>query len=306
MEKKNEKVLEARKAICPIIFVKDAPRKSEDVNNLFFVPYDIACVSNGLSIVQAEEASKNIPEDTFNKFSNSLSNIITDIECDAIRQYLKMNIFDVINSFFTGFISKNIISLEPIDPDDSKAAKFIYPNFYLDSINLDEFIDNIPFTKYYKLSSIYYSQVVTYIFMKIVEVYSNIIATEVNSTFRLTYNNFAYSKKIFKTICKKVYGDKDAIDPNYVTKDYMYTFISSVIREDFERESFKLYQSLLMIAENAAKMADKSIINPVSVNTCIDDIMSTNQATPKQIDKKDMIPLSEQLAQLFTRKPMEE
>lgn len=291
MEKKNEKVLEARKAICPIIFVKDAPIKSEGVNNLFFVPYDIACVANGSAIAETIEAEKNIPEPVFNDFTKSFSNIVFDIEADAIKHYLSMNIYDAINSFFINFISKNIIHLEPSISHDSDEyevgieGNFMYPNFDFKSLNLSELINNIATTEYYKLSSIYYSQIATRIFMKIVESYSNTIAASTCCVFGYTYKNFAYPKRVFKALCKKVYDDENAIDANYISNDYMYTFIASIIREDFEKESHNLYNTLLMIVENAAKMADKSIINPVSVNACIDDIMSENMAkmsAPKQ------------------------
>ena len=294
MEKKSEKVLEARKAICPIIFVKDAPRKSEDVNNLFFVPYDIACVANGSAIAETIEAEKNIPEPVFNDFTKSFANIVFDIEADAIKHYLSMNIYDAINSFFINFISKNIIHLEQCISHDSDEyvvgieGNFIYPNFDFKSLNLSELINNIATTEYYKLSSIYYSQIATRIFMKIVESYSNTIAASTCCAFGYTYKNFAYPKRVFKAFCKKVYDDENAIDVNYISNDYMYTFIASIIREDFEKESYNLYHTLLMIVENAAKMADKSIINPTSVNACIDDIMSENMAkisVPKQCAK---------------------
>lgn len=254
----KKKFEENRKTICPISFIgkNGEPKKSEGVNSLFTLPYDVNILSNATvnTKVVEKELHDTVDQDTMKSFLYSVDMMKRENEYNAIRQYLIMNTRDAIYSFMCAIQSK-FNDLISYDSNDKEENYYIYSRSLMDKLNISEFIDfvfeNIKLASsdcYAKLNEIYFFQIMNSIYYQFVTFIDN-------GAIKFAADYYT-SDAIFKNIVYHVYGEKiDDKALETMTLQYRYTFVTAICREIIEGELPKLYNALHMIFLNGAHMA---------------------------------------------------
>lgn len=264
----KKKFEENRKTICPISFIgkNGEAKKTEEVNSLFTLPYDVNIISDATvnTKIVDKEFNDTVDQDTMKSFLYSVDMMKRDNEYSAIKQYLIMNTRDAVYSFICS-IREKFNDLVSSNRDDVEIYTIIP---YWANINdfINSIFENMKLASsdcYVKLNEIYFFQLMNSIFYQFVTFIDN-------GAIKMA-NNYYMSDTIFKNIVYNVYGEEvDDKALQTMTSQYKYTFIAAICRDIIEAELPKFYNALHMIFLNGAHMA-LNVDNPIFLS----DVMET-------------------------------
>ena len=271
--KDNNKV-----ARCPITFIGNKIVQNDDINSIFFAPHEISIITDIENGFHMDRVRKNITsEEELSSIGRQYSSIYRSSFVDGIVAYAVMNIDDVLNQFMLYTKSKYCSFVA-----NNKNTKHMFNRFsranhanenydgnitgirFAQSISdiLYGFCDQNPSLLYINLNSFFSTIFDQFVALRLDKEISNtandiarnsLYCADIIKDYDIDdedYDN--YNIKEYKYFYKMVngsYPSKEEFDPNYV-----YTFVSSWMREMIQFDLVNLRKSLDLIAKNIVDM----------------------------------------------------
>ena len=265
--KDNNKV-----ARCPITFIGNKIVQNDDINSIFFAPHEINIVTDIENSFHMDRVRKDITnEEELSSIGRQYSSIYRCSFVDGIVAYAVMNIDDVLNQFmlytklkYCSFVANNKNTKHMFNRFSRENYHSEIGKRYAQSISdiLYCFNDQNPSLLYINLNSFFST------------IFDQFVALRLDKEITKTANDIArnslyssdivkdcyiddedyddYNIREYKYFYKMVNGSyptKEAFDPNYV-----YTFVSSWMREMIQLDIVDLRKALALIAKNIVDM----------------------------------------------------
>lgn len=266
--KDNNKV-----ARCPITFIGNKIVQNDDINSIFFAPHEISIITDIENGFHMDRVRKNITsEEELSSVGRQYSSIYRMSFVDGIVAYAVMNIDDVLNQFMLYTKSKYCSFVA-----NNKNTKHMFNRFSRANKNYDGditgkrfaqsisdilygFRDQDPSLLYINLNSFFSTIFDQFVALRLDKEISNTandivrnllycveVIKDINDEDYDNYNIKEY--KYFYKMVNGSYPSKEEFDPNYV-----YTFVSSWMREMIQFDLVSLRRSLSLIARNIVGM----------------------------------------------------
>ena len=245
-----------RDLICPVTFVDEELKKTEELNSLFTLPYDLATMTVAISSSEAAHVKENFNESNIEEYKNfavDINRLNSNMYSEGIFQYLLMNLRDFAYSFVFS-------TIEEITNGKCHSVRFEEISSLIEAELSNYRIcvsahRDMTAVYYYQLANIMYVQIVSYIDKQIGKFagwhqhYHEPIRDEEE-----IYDD-RYYRHPMEDLLEKVYGKDHGMKLSNMTDQFRYTFISSILREMMEQKLPTLYNGLISIFGVAASMA---------------------------------------------------
>lgn len=245
---------ENRKTIVPITFVNGNIKATDELNNMFTLPYDLAVLERASVLDALKNIETNFDPGSFKSFCRDVARVNKNNFEDAIKSFLLMNCREFIYLFMSNTMTK--LCVDTLDNNRRYDNREI--NIYIDERKIDKIVldhlNSFVFCMSENIDAVrvYYHQLMNSLYFQIV--------TFVDDTIRYTvYNkysgNYNAADVAFDNLVAKVYGENNGIKSETLTHEFKYAFATSILREMMEQELPTLYHGLHQIFMSAASMA---------------------------------------------------
>lgn len=246
--------------IKPVLFIDNEIKTNEDLNSTFTLPQRLKFVADNMkSILLDDIKEKNIDSEFYNTWSKEFIEMqgkcfgetITSYILDNSIELLRVNILTFLQIHFDKYIKDKIHLYDFVPYIYNLTSVSVYiDNCHLRCMNITK-QSNIDYQDKKKLIFLSLEQIADIMITKMTSIYDYII---INQTINLLFKSEKLHN-MYNDLYKEIYNES----ASSYKLDYIYTFLSTIMRSMIEEELKKIRNALSLVMSNASQMYMDSV-----------------------------------------------